>query len=548
MVPSLAVTEMRTGRRRSAAPRRIELVLLGLALASFAAAVVIGFIPVDNPRVQSCGAPISSVWTNPNDVVLAAPGSVDAPPDVVALRAQAPCHERLDDRLVIVGLLVVATVALGLIGALVGLADDRSAYRAEPRFETLLRERPAGAPSDPWDQPVIPETDLGQRLPDIEWREVRVVLGAGVGVTLLLMALAGFGRVGHVLGHVHLAWLLVVIVLVVASYGVAAAGILAATAENEDRRRPASVLATAVASSYTGRLLPEYGAAGLAVHQLVRAGVERVRAIGQVAVIDTAAVPLHGILTLVVALVALGQGGGSGSSLHLGWVVWVGIVLTVIVGLIDAPRRYHTLVVAPDRRSLTDLVALSGEPLRLAGIVASCVVLAVAGGCALLATAHTFGASPATAPALLVGLAMAVAVVVSPTPDGAGLVEALAVVGLVWAGVDAPTAVVAMITARVIGFWLPLLPGWLILRRLQRDARSDYLALRSASLPAGAFGIWLSSVQRLGLAASPSWAGRQASLRAPSASGSHRSSGSAWRPRLPTPIRRSGRRRCLRGG
>ena len=69
-----------------------------------------------------------------------------------------------------------------------------------------------------------------------------------------------------------------------------------------------------------------------------------------------------------------------------------------VVGLIDAPRRYHTLVVAPDRRSLTDLVALSREPLRLVGVVASCVVLAVAGGFGLLAAAHAFGASPATGP------------------------------------------------------------------------------------------------------------------------------------------------------
>ncbi len=469
MVPSLAVTEMHTGRRRSAVPRRIEVVLLVLALVCLVAALVIGLIPVDNPRVQSCGAPISFVWTNPNDVVLPAPGSVDAPPDVVALRAQPSCRERVDDRLLLIGVLVAATVVMGLIGALVGLADERAAYRAEPRFETLLRERPAGAPSDPWDQPVIPEADLGQRLPDIEWREVRVVVGAGVGVTLVLMALAGFGHVGHVLTHVRVGWLVVAVVLVVAGYGVAAAGVLAATGADEDRRRPASVLATAVASSYTGRLLPEYGAAGLAVHQLVRAGVERSRAIAQVAVIDTAAVPLHGLLTLVVAVVALGQGGGSGSSLRLGWLVWAGVILAVIVGLIDAPRRYHTLVVAPDRRSVTDLVALSREPMRLAGVVASGVVLAVAGGCGLLAAAHAFGASPAPAPALLVGLVLAVLVVVSPIPDGAGLVEAVAVVGLVWAGVDAPTAVVAMITARVLGFWLPLLPGWLVLRRLQRN-------------------------------------------------------------------------------
>ena len=145
--------------------------------------------------------------------------------------------------------------------------------------------------------------------------------------------------------------------------------------------------------------------------------------------IDTAAVPLHGLLTLVVAVVGAGPERWSGSSLRLGWLVWLGIVVAVIVGLIDGPRRYHTLVVAPDRRSVTELMALSREPLRLVGVVASCVVLAVAGGCGLLAAAHAFGASPATGPALLVGLVLAVVVVVSPTPDGAGLVEAVAVVG-----------------------------------------------------------------------------------------------------------------------
>ena len=151
---------------------------------------------------------------------------------------------------------------------------------------------------------MIPETDLGQRLPDIEWREVRVVVGlrpggdAGAhGAGRLL------GRVGRVLGHLQVGWLLLAVVLVVAGYGVAAAGLLAATDDADGRRRAAGpVLATAVASSFTGRLLPEYGAAGLAVHQLVRAGVDRRRAIGQVAVIDTAAVPMHGVLTVVVAL------------------------------------------------------------------------------------------------------------------------------------------------------------------------------------------------------------------------------------------------------
>jgi uncharacterized membrane protein YbhN (UPF0104 family) len=477
VVPSLAVTQTQTrgGRRRSAAPHRIEVGLLVLALLAFVAAVVLSLIPVDNPGVQACGTPIHYVWTTPNDVVLAAPGSVDAPPDIDQLRAQAPCHQRVDDRLEIIGLLVVATVGLGLLGAAVGLADDRSRYRAEPRFETLLRERPPGTPSDPWEQPVIPESDLGRRLPDIEWRVVRVVVGAGLAATVALAALAGFGSVGRAFSHLHIGWLILAVVLVVASYGVATAGLLAATTDSPAEpgsgptRSPGTLLATAVASSFTGRLLPEYGAAGLAVHHLVRTGVDRRRAIDQIGLIDTAAVPLHGLLTVVVALVALGSGPSGVAGLRLGWLVWILVVVALLVGLADAPRRYRTLVVAPDRRSWGRLVALVHEPVELVAIIGSCVVLAVVSGCGLLAAAHAFGASPAAAPALLVGLAVAVVVVVSPIPDGAGLVEAVSVLGLVWAGVAPPVAVAAMITARLLSFWLPLLPGGLVLRRLQRD-------------------------------------------------------------------------------
>ncbi len=472
MVPSLAVTETqaRAGRRRSRAPRRIEVGLLVVALVCFVAALVIGFIPVDNPRVQSCGAPFVFAWQNHTDVVLPAPGSVDAPPDVDQLRAQPPCHVRVDDRLILVGLLVVATVVVGLLGALVGLADDRADYRGQPRFESLLRERPRGTPNDPWDQPVIPEADLGHRLPDLEWREVRVVVGLGLLVPLALAWLAGFARVGHAFDHLSPGWLILALVLVVSGYGVAAAGVLAATDNADGRRRPRGpVLATTVASSFTGRLLPEYGAAGLAVHQLVRAGVDRARAMGELAVVDTAAVALHGLLTLVVAVTALGAGQAAGSALRGGWVVWMAVLALLVAGAIDGPRRYRTRVVAPDRRSLQDLWALRREPRRLAAVAGSCLVLAVVNGCGLLVVAHGLGASPAAAPSLLVGLAMAVAVVLSPTPDGAGTVEMLAVVGLIWAGVDAPVAVATMIVARVLTFWLPLLPGRLVLRRLQDD-------------------------------------------------------------------------------
>jgi len=59
--------------------------------------------------------------------------------------------------------------------------------------------------------------------------------------------------------------------------------------------------------------------------------------------------------------------------------------------------------------------------------------------------------------------------VLAPTPDGEGVVEAVLVLGLVWAGVDAGPAVAAALLARILRFWMPMLPGYLALRRLRND-------------------------------------------------------------------------------
>ncbi len=462
------MTQTRTGRR-STRTFRVEQVLLVLALLALLVSMVVGFIPVENPNVQSCGAPFVFSWRTTNDVVLPISGSSGAPANVDQLRAQPPCHQRVDQRLVIAGLAFALSVVLGLVGAVLGLIDDRNRYRAAPRFESYLRERPPDVPSDPWDLPVIPETDLGERLPDIEWREVRVVLGVSVLATVVLVVLASWSRVHEALDHFSVGWAVVAVLLTVLTYPVAAAAVMMATDDaSEGSRSFRPTLATAVASSFTGRLLPEYGAAGLAAHQLVRSGIDRVTAIGRIAVVDSVAVAAHTALLVVVGLIALSGGQPAGVSIRAEWLVWVAVFVLAVVGIVDAPRRYRTLVVRPGLRSLTESVATLGEPARLVGIVLSCLVLALLNAIVLLVAIHAFGADAAAMPVVAVGLLAAAAVVIAPTPDGAGLVEPVIVLGLVWAGASGGAAVAAMVLARIVGFWLPMLPGWIVLRRLVR--------------------------------------------------------------------------------
>ena len=65
----------------------------------------------------------------------------------------------------------------------------------------------------------------------------------------------------------------------------------------------------------------------------------------------------------------------------------------------------------------------------------------------------------------LVSAALAAA---SPTPGGVGAIEAALTAGLTGIGVSAGAAVAAVILYRLATYWLPVLPGWLSLRQLQR--------------------------------------------------------------------------------
>ena len=57
----------------------------------------------------------------------------------------------------------------------------------------------------------------------------------------------------------------------------------------------------------------------------------------------------------------------------------------------------------------------------------------------------------------------------APTPGGLGAMEAALVAGFTAIGVDSGIAVAAVLSYRLATYWLPILPGWLCFRTLQRD-------------------------------------------------------------------------------
>ena len=56
----------------------------------------------------------------------------------------------------------------------------------------------------------------------------------------------------------------------------------------------------------------------------------------------------------------------------------------------------------------------------------------------------------------------------APTPGGLGAVEAALTAGVTAIGTPAAVAVPAVLLFRIVSFWLPILPAWLLWSQLQR--------------------------------------------------------------------------------
>jgi undecaprenyl-diphosphatase len=65
-------------------------------------------------------------------------------------------------------------------------------------------------------------------------------------------------------------------------------------------------------------------------------------------------------------------------------------------------------------------------------------------------------------------MAASVIAAASPTPGGLGAFEAALIAGLSGIGMSSGAAVSAVLTYRLTTYWLPVLPGWLSWRLLQR--------------------------------------------------------------------------------
>lgn len=444
-------------------------VLLG-SLLPLAVGIFLLAGPVRNSGVQDCGVPaIFSITGRTNARLPSAPdrSSVDRLSD---LRAQTPCSELVDQRLRWGTWAIGVFFVLALAGAALGLADDRLRLRRSPLFEQLLRERPAGAPGEVWDRPVVPRDDIGVSLPEVESSDVEALVVWSVVLVCVLLIVSGVGNAWDAIVDVNLLGLVAALLLAVAARLVAGGQLALADSgarPSVDRLRRAVPVATAC--DWAGRIRPAFGAVGVEGHALIRAGVERAQALLDLGVAYTLAAIAHvGLLGfLFLVTLAVGVGGGSWPKFSPALVL-IALAMAV-VGVVMLTARVRQLPCPLGRPTLDRLVERwRHAPVEVVAAFGLAVVMPLVHGAVLWTLVTSLGDQAPLAPILFWTVFALAFRAFAPVPEGLVAADVVLVIGFSLAGVAPVVAVAAVLLWRVLMVWLPMIPGYVVTKSLVR--------------------------------------------------------------------------------
>jgi undecaprenyl-diphosphatase len=136
-------------------------------------------------------------------------------------------------------------------------------------------------------------------------------------------------------------------------------------------------------------------------------------------------------------------------------------------------RRFAARKLLPSlTSSLASLGRVARSPVRLALLFGGSALVTLAYIAGLVASVEAFGVSASFVQVGAVYLVASFIAAASPTPGGLGAIEAALIAGLTGIGIPSGPAVSAVLLYRLSTYWLPVPPGWLSWRLLQR---MDYL-------------------------------------------------------------------------
>ena len=308
------------------------------------------------------------------------------------------------------------------------------------------------------------------RLDRIRPRTVVTIAALAGAFYFLLPQLANFDETAEAASEANWWWLGPMVV------GAAATIVFAALAFVAAVREPIAYLPALrmqLASSFVSRIAPaNTGSLAIGVRFLQRSGLEPGPAAAAVGLCALAGFVVHLLLTF--AFIAWVGTSSVGFSLPEADALFIVIAVALsasglVVGLVPSVRRrVLPPVVAQLRNALSAVADVLTDPLRVISLVYGSLGITLSFIITLAASVAAFGGGvsfPEIGAAYLVAAALGSA---APTPGGLGAVEAALVGALSGYGMPVGSAVSAVLTFRLVTYWLPMLPGWFTFRYMQR--------------------------------------------------------------------------------
>ncbi|MGI9643513.1 MAG: flippase-like domain-containing protein, partial [Acidimicrobiia bacterium] len=241
-----------------------------------------------------------------------------------------------------------------------------------------------------------------------------------------------------------------------------------------DRIRLTPTVVAQFAGTFINRITPvKVGGMATNVRYLQKSGVDTPVAIAGIGVSSVGTFMVH-ISLLVMFVVFVGRNASDFIELPSGQAVLLGMVavFTIAIGAWFLPvgRNILTEKVWPViRRSGAGIVQVATSPKNALMLFGGAFVMIMSYITALWFSLEAFGGGLTFVGVAVVFLAGQALGQAAPTPGGIGATEAAMIAAMTALGLEASIAVPTVFLYRVATFWLPILPGFLALRKLESD-------------------------------------------------------------------------------
>ena len=313
------------------------------------------------------------------------------------------------------------------------------------------------------------DTDLA-RLQRVRPRTLLAVAAAAGAYYYLLPELAKVGNPWQAVQSANWAWVPLVIALSAVTYLASAVALMGAISQ-QIRLWP-TVLAQG-ASSFINRVSPaNVGGMALNARYLQKSGVEPTAGVAAVGVNSLAGAIVHLILIVIFFAWSSRRIGQAFKLPSTSTLLAILAIILAVIGILLASRpgrRFASGTLVPGVRSAAaSLSRVARNPGKMTMLVGGSALITLAYIGAFAASVEAFGGGPGFVVLGAVYLGTATVAAAAPTPGGIGAFEAAAIAGLTGVGVANGPAVSAVLLYRLATYWLPVAPGWLAWRVLQR--------------------------------------------------------------------------------